>query len=328
MLIFRHFYNEIECNFARLRGDASSESLLVVSGLLEGTDRAVLTEEELEELVVRLAEDEVCCTREENTLAELAAFSLAAINLLDHKLDKMASEALQSVRDTDQTLLDSKQDEGPESTEARIVELRDDEEEAAFLGGGKTSSLLCGLTKILLAVESLTREPSVLERVRGWEGRLGGAEVLRASLPPLLAEFLLSSPGWTQVSPQLEIFRRILSQSGAVTGHFPRTVLSILTNLCSGSEPNTRLQSFILLSRLLLNLQDTLDSQGAFAPCLVGVVREVVAPALKWEAGRTASAIRTAAASSLWSSVLASAASPDNLLTIFQLVMYNVRPAN
>ena len=174
----------------------------------------------------------------------------------------------------------------------------------------------------MLAVESLTREPSLVESLRGWEERLGGEEAelyLLAGLPSLLAEYLLSSPS----SPQLEIFRRILSlsQSGAVTGHFPRTMLAILTNLCSGGDPNTRLQSFIILSRLLLNLQHTLDSQGAFSPCIVGVVRDIVSPALKWEAGRTASAIRTAASSSLWSSILASAASHSNLISIFQLVM-------
>ena len=289
---------------------------------MEGTDREAISEEEVEQLVVRLAEDEVCCTRNEETLAELAAFCLAVINLLDNKLDRIVSEALKNTKDTDQTLLDTKQDDGSESTEPRIVEIKDEAEEAAFLGGEKTNHVLCGLVKILLAVESLSREPRLVERVRGWEVRVGGGEteIYRAALPSLLAEYLTTSPSWTQVSPQLEIFRRILAQSGAVTGHFPRTVLAILTNLCSGGDPNTRLQSFIILSRLLLNLQHTLDSQGAFGPCIVGVVRDIVSPALKWEAGRTASAIRTAASSSLWSSILASAASHDNLISIFQMV--------
>ena len=309
-----------------MREEASSQTILVVAGLMEGTDREAITEEEVEQLVARLAEDEVCCTRDEETLAQLAAFSLAVINVMDNKLDRMVREALKNSKDMDQTLLDSKQDEGSESTEPKIVEIRDEEEAAAFLDGEKTHSILPGLVKILLAVESLTREPSLVEGLRGWEERLGEEEselYLLAGLPSLLAEYLLSSPCWTQVSPQLEIFRRILSlsQSGAVTGHFPRTVLAILTNLCSGGDPNTRLQSFIILSRLLLNLQDTLDSQGAFSPCIVGVVRDIVAPALKWEAGRTASAIRTAASSSLWSSLLASAASHNNLISIFQMVM-------
>lgn len=296
----------------------------MVAGLLEGADREIITEEELEQVVLRLAEDEVCCTRDEDTLAELAAFCLAVINLLDTKLERIVSEALKNIKSTDQTLLDSKQDDGSESTESRIVEIKDEEEEAAFLGGDKTHHILCGLVKILLAVESLTSDPGLVLRLRGWEERLGGggaSEVWRAGLPSLLAEFLISSPGWTQVSPQLQIFKRILTQSGPVTGHFPRTVLAILTNLCSGSDPNTRLQSFIILSRLLLNTPDTLDSQGAFSPCIVGVVRDIVAPALKWEAGRTASAIRTAASSSLWSSILASAASPANLISIFQMVI-------
>ena len=76
----------------------------------------------------------------------------------------------------DQTLLDTKQDEGSESTEPKIVEIRDEEEAAAFLDGEKTNSILPGLVKILLAVESLTREPSLVESLRGWEERLGGEE--------------------------------------------------------------------------------------------------------------------------------------------------------
>ena len=138
----------------------------------------------MEQLVARLAEDEVCCTRDEETLAQLAAFSLAVINLLDNKLDRMVREALKNTKDMDQTLLDTKQDEGSESTEPKIVEFRDEEEAAAFLDGEKTHSILPGLVKILLAVESLTGEPGVLEIVRACQERLvRGRLVVRVIIP-------------------------------------------------------------------------------------------------------------------------------------------------
>ena len=76
----------------------------------------------------------------------------------------------------------------------------------------------------------------------------------------------------------------------------------------------------MILSRLLLNTADTLDSQGAFSPVLVSVVTDIVSPALKWQAGRTAGAIRTAAASSLWSAAVSAAANIDNLQRIFAVV--------
>ena len=311
----------------RLREAATSQQILVLAGLVEGTNRRTVTEHQLEELVMRLAEDEVCCTRDQETLAELTAFCGALINLLDSSLDSMVRSAVKSVKETDQTLLDNKAEQAEEwnSVEAKIVEIRDEEEEAAFLCEDKTRHMLECLVKILLAVESLSTDPGLQDTVKGCQERLSRdveslSELYRAALPSLLTQYVQTSNTWSQVSPQLQIFRRIITQCGAVTGHFPRTVITILTSLCSGQDPNTKLQSFIMLSRLLLNLQQTLDSQGSFSPCLVGVVREIVSPALKWTAGRTASAIRTAASSSLWSSLQASAASHENLIRIFQMV--------
>ena len=316
----------------RLGEAATSQQILVLAGLVGGTSSQAITDLQVKELVIRLAEDEVCCTRDQETLAELAEFCKALIKLLDPRIDRIVSNTVKNSKDTDQTLLDNKPEQHERDiAEASIVEVTDEEQEAAFLGEDTTRHILSGLVKILLAVESLAEDQTLVETVRGCQERLVGAggslsELYRVSLPSLLSEYLQSSPAWSQVSPQLEMFRRILTHCGAVTGHFPRTVLAILTSLCTGQDPNTSLQSFMMLSRLLLNLHETLDSQGWFSPCLVGVVGNIVAPALKWQAGRTASAIRTAASSSLWSSVLASAASHHNLISIFQMVTHFMRP--
>ena len=82
-----------------------------------------------------------------------------------------------------------------------------------------------------------------------------------------------------------------------------------------------------------------LFTSGIFSPCLLSVVTDIVAPSLKWQAGRTASAVRyefisdvwdlilghltffrTAAASSLWSACVAAANSPASLGHIFSVV--------
>ena len=86
------------------------------------------------------------------------------------------------------------------------------------------------------------------------------------------------------------------------------------------------MQAFILLSKLLLNTPATLDSRGGLAPLLLPLVRHTVAPALVWRAGRTHSAVRTAAASSLWSAVLAAAAHPPVLQQIFPEVRPHSSP--
>ena len=61
-------------------------------------------------------------------------------------------------------------------------------------------------------------------------------------------------------------------------------------------------------------------SSGTFGPCLVAVVTDIISPALKWQAGRTASAIRTAASSSLWSATVSAASDVDKLQKIFNVV--------
>ena len=79
-----------------------------------------------------------------------------------------------------------------------------------------------------------------------------------------------------------------------------------------------------------------LFTSGIFSPCLLSVVTDIVAPSLKWQAGRTACAVRydfisdvldlilghfrTAAASSLWSACVAAANNPASLGHIFSVV--------
>ncbi|CAH3199000.1 unnamed protein product [Porites evermanni] len=57
---------------------------------------------------------------------------------------------------------------------------------------------------------------------------------------------------------------------------------------------------FSLLSRLLMNASQSVESKNAFSSHSVTVVQKLVIPNCVWQAGRTAAAVRSAAISCLW----------------------------
>uniref|UniRef100_S4RX24 Dynein axonemal assembly factor 5 n=1 Tax=Petromyzon marinus TaxID=7757 RepID=S4RX24_PETMA len=92
-----------------------------------------------------------------------------------------------------------------------------------------------------------------------------------------------------------------LAITGPMVGEFLPEVMPIFRDLLQPSkEPELRLKVFAVLSKLLLNAQETVNSQGQFAGFLQELVREMIVPNLVWHAGRTAAAIRTTAVSCLW----------------------------
>ena len=139
--------------------------------------------------------------------------------------------------------------------------------------------ILDGIVKIYLAVTSLTNEDVCQESmltltkiVDDIEGREEDDKDTSSSLhtlykvcvPGVLCDMVTSASLWTQVSPRLEIFRSLLTRCGSVAGCYPVTIVKILTSLCQvdSGDPATRLTSLMILSRLLLNTAETIDSQG------------------------------------------------------------------
>ena len=185
--------------------------------------------------------------------------------------------------------------------------------------------VMADLFILSLAVISLSGNEMRRERARACQEKImefatiESLEMLyKNNIQNIFQTFLGSSPTWSSVSYEKHMFEAILHECGVVAGHFPDMVVTIFRNILSNeNDPESRLQSFILLSKMLLNTSSTLDSQGTFSPYLLSVVKDIITPALKWKAGRTASAIRTAAASSLWSSLVAASTLSDDLLHIF-----------
>ena len=130
----------------------------------------------------------------------------------------------------------------------------------------------------------------------------------RAHMGRLLKEVAGSAAGWSAYAYDRLIFEALLHESGPAIGHFTEIVVDVFKMAVGGddrAEPECRLRLFILLAKLLLNLGSTLDSQGQFRSCLASLIDEVIYPALRWQGGRTALAIRAAATSALLSVVVA-----------------------
>lgn len=89
--------------------------------------------------------------------------------------------------------------------------------------------------------------------------------------------------------------------SGPVVGEILDDVMPILTaNFHPDKDPEVRLKFFSLLSHLMMNCKDTVDSGEKFADFAEIVVRDMILPNCVWKAGRVASAIRTTAVSCAW----------------------------
>ena len=86
-----------------------------------------------------------------------------------------------------------------------------------------------------------------------------------------------------------------------MVGELLDDVIPILSeNFNPEKDPEVRLKFFSLLSNLMMNCKDTLDSQNKFADFAQIVVRDMILPNCVWKAGRVAGAIRTTAVSCSW----------------------------
>ena len=129
---------------------------------------------------------------------------------------------------------------------------------------------------------------------------------------------------WGSSSRRVEVFSTLLQESGSAIGYYPNLVTDIFVTVLGSSDSNTtssllvepelQLKLFIVLSRQLYNYKETLNSDNQFNGYVLKVVTEVILPALVWRSGRKASAIRTAAASSLWSIFESRCLPPQTLL--------------
>ncbi|XP_061079679.1 dynein axonemal assembly factor 5 [Conger conger] len=164
------------------------------------------------------------------------------------------------------------------------------------------------LLQVLLTVRSLSTEPQLWSTVEETTGALcselglaGEAELYRQHMPQLIGWLSQTQRAWTNHSIQRLQLQVLVVQSGPVIGEFLPLLMPLLQDCVQPSrDPEMRLHLFTLLSKLLLDAPNTLDSQGKFSEHLEVFLRELLLPNLEWHAGRTAAAIRTTALSCLY----------------------------
>jgi hypothetical protein len=180
--------------------------------------------------------------------------------------------------------------------------------------------------RTVLTVLAAAATEGIREMARGQMRKLatlcdlgGEAQLLyRQNMGVLLKEVAASSAGWSAYAYERLIFEALLHESGPAVGYFTEAIMGIFKTAVSPerSEPECRLRLFILLARMMLNLAATLDSQGQFRDCLSCLLDDVIYPALRWQGGRTAMAIRASATSALLSLIAAVESDPGTVTRV------------
>ncbi|XP_074649053.1 dynein axonemal assembly factor 5-like [Tubulanus polymorphus] len=117
----------------------------------------------------------------------------------------------------------------------------------------------------------------------------------------LITEYQQSHNNWTSLSLERAIFDKVLLDSGPVVGDFLDDIMPIFVAcLHNKKDPEIRLKFFTLLSKLVNNSTNSIDSKDKFSLYAGIVVEQMVMPNCIWKAGKTAGAIRTIAVACLW----------------------------
>uniref|UniRef100_A0A8C1VW80 Dynein axonemal assembly factor 5 n=1 Tax=Cyprinus carpio TaxID=7962 RepID=A0A8C1VW80_CYPCA len=157
------------------------------------------------------------------------------------------------------------------------------------------------LLKVLIIVcVSLSQAEESVRCLCEAQGLSGACELYRQHMADLLQWLSDSHHTWTSHSIQKTQLEIIAMQSGPVVGEFLPALLPLLKSCLEPSrDPEMRLHIFTMLSKLLLDASNTLDSQGGFAEYMEMVLQDLLLPNLVWRSGRSAAAVRTAALSCL-----------------------------
>uniref|UniRef100_A0A671MPT5 Dynein assembly factor 5, axonemal-like n=1 Tax=Sinocyclocheilus anshuiensis TaxID=1608454 RepID=A0A671MPT5_9TELE len=156
------------------------------------------------------------------------------------------------------------------------------------------------LLKVLVSVQSLASQQEQCSKLYTLDTTSLTCELYRQHMADLLQWLSDSHHTWTSYSIQKTQLEIITRQSGPVVGEFLPALLPLLKSCLEPSrDPEMRLHIFTMLSKLLLDSSNTLDSQGRFAEYMELVLQDLLLPNLVWRLGRSAAAVRTAALSCL-----------------------------
>ncbi|KAF7660700.1 hypothetical protein LDENG_00277490 [Lucifuga dentata] len=180
------------------------------------------------------------------------------------------------------------------------------------------------LLQVLVTVQSLSKEQlfsdkaldsiRLLCKVQGLDSVM---ELYRKHMGQLLDWLSASVNMWSSYSPQRVQLHVIVMQSGPVIGEFLSQLMPLLRScLQPDKDPEMRMPIFVMLSKLLLDAANTLDSQGHFCNESEAFLLDILLPNLVWRAGRTVAAVRTSALSCLLALLHGGAVTPGQLLCV------------
>ncbi|NWH60300.1 DAAF5 factor, partial [Geococcyx californianus] len=180
------------------------------------------------------------------------------------------------------------------------------------------------LVKILVAIMAVPGPQHLKEKVEETMSSLAEVQQLdgflclyKQHIIQLMEWVSISHDFWTSYSPEILQFEVITTHSGPVIGEaLDNFILILKTCLQPNKDPQLRLKLFTVLSQLLQQASETVNSQGLFPSYLETVIKDILAPNLLWHAGRTAAAIRTTAVSCLWALVHSEMLSPEEVLKV------------
>nr|XP_028561739.1 dynein assembly factor 5, axonemal isoform X1 [Podarcis muralis] len=185
------------------------------------------------------------------------------------------------------------------------------------------------LTKVLVTITAIPTSGPLhvkleeamdsLAQVQHLEGAVG---LYQQHISQLMEWVSSTHDRWTCFSPELLQFDVIATHSGPTIGKALRDFILILkTCLQTSRDPRMRLKLFSTLSQLLQKPNETVNSQGQFCNYLEILIKDILAPNLQWQAGRTAAAIRTTAVSCLWALIYSELLSPEEMLKAEDVLM-------
>ncbi|XP_046844839.1 dynein axonemal assembly factor 5-like isoform X2 [Xenia sp. Carnegie-2017] len=110
-----------------------------------------------------------------------------------------------------------------------------------------------------------------------------------------------SHTSWTSHSSSALLFNTLMLNAGAVVGTLLADIIPVFkVCLHPDKDPELRLKFFSLLSKLSMDSNRSVNSNGEFPQHCGTMLIDCIVPNLLWRAGRVAIAVRTAAISTFW----------------------------
>lgn len=172
--------------------------------------------------------------------------------------------------------------------------------------GSASSAHALALFTIVLSM--LAANADLEARLLGVLGELAAAcgcdtpELFQRHTAALLASLASGRDTWTNHSHGRMLFAALLAHAGTALGESVGVIMSIFaSSLAPARDIEMRLGFFSLLGRLVSDARKPLHAHGELAPHLLALVKDMILPNLVWQAGRSASALRSAALAALLS---------------------------